>query len=153
VAEVRALFQHGIGIVVRSAEREASALAQLARSFARDLDGEAHVQLFVTPAGTHGFGWHYDREDVFIAQTGGRKDYFFRQNTVCPDVLHASMDFELFRREGSPVGTATLIAGDWLYIPSGWWHMAKCAEDALSISIGVLLASRSTAVSRSPASW
>jgi len=126
-------------MVARKAEREDPALAELALSFAQDLGGEAHVQVFVTPGGTHGFGWHYDREDVFIAQTCGRKDYFFRQNTVITDVLHEAMDFEPLRRESSPVGSATLIPGDWLYLPSGWCHMAKCVEDSLSISIGVLL--------------
>ena len=40
--------------------------------------GTPQVQVFATPAGTHGFGWHYDLEDVFIAQTAGMKDYYFR---------------------------------------------------------------------------
>jgi ribosomal protein L16 Arg81 hydroxylase len=34
--------------------------------------------------------------------------------------------------------TATLVAGDFLYIPSRWWHMALCKEDALSISVGLM---------------
>jgi hypothetical protein len=59
--------------------------------FARELGGEAQIQLFVTPGGTHGFGWHDHR----------------------------------FRSEDSPLGTATLIAGDWLYIPPGWWQRGK----------------------------
>jgi ribosomal protein L16 Arg81 hydroxylase len=36
--------------------------------------------------------------------------------------------------------TARLFAGDWLYIPSRWWHMAKCIEDSLSISLGLSVA-------------
>jgi 50S ribosomal protein L16 3-hydroxylase len=139
LADLRLLMQHGIGVVLRRAGREDPALAELAVSFAHDLGGEAHIQLFVTPKDTHGFGWHYDREDVFIAQTFGKKEYFFRQNTVTEDVLHNRIDFEPFRRELSPLGITTLIPGDWLYIPSGWWHMAKCTADSLSISTGVLL--------------
>lgn len=140
--DLRLLMQNGIGIVVRRAEREDPRLAQIAFSFARDLDGEPHIQLIVTPSRTHGFGWHYDREDVFIVQTHGIKDYFFRENTVSGDIQSAPIDFEVFRREGSPLGTTRLISGDWLYIPAGWWHMAKCVEDSFSVSVGVLLSSQ-----------
>ena len=140
--DLRLLMQNGVGIVVRRAERETARLAQIALSFARDLDGEPHIQLIATPGETHGFGWHYDREDVFIAQTYGIKDYFFRENTVSGNIQSAPIDFEPFRREGSPLGTARLIPGDWLYIPAGWWHMAKCVEDSFSVSVGVLLNSQ-----------
>jgi 50S ribosomal protein L16 3-hydroxylase len=43
-----------------------------------------------------------------------------------------------FGRETSPLIASTLVAGDWLYIPRGWWHMARAADDSLSISVGVL---------------
>ena len=67
------------------------------------------------------------------------KNYFFRANTVTQDVKNDAMDFAGIRREASPIGTATLIRGDWLYIPSGWWHVAQCVEDSLSMSLGVWL--------------
>lgn len=136
--EARALLARGAGLVVRRAERQDAGLAGLARAFARDLPGETHVQLFVTPAGTHGFAWHYDFEEVFIVQTAGVKDYYFRENTVDLDTPRgAQPDFGAYRRENSPMGTARLIAGDWIYLPSRWWHVAKCVEDSLSISLGV----------------
>jgi len=141
-ADLRLLMQNEIGIVIRRAERENPGLAQIALSFAHDLDGEPHIQLIATPGDTHGFGWHYDREDVFIVQSEGIKDYFFRDNTVSGDVQSAPIDFAAFHREVSPLGTARLIPGDWLYIPAGWWHMAKCIQDSFSVSVGVLLKSQ-----------
>jgi 50S ribosomal protein L16 3-hydroxylase len=129
----------GIGLVIRRGERHAPSLAGIAGSFGEDLPGRIHIQLFVTPGGTHGFGWHYDVEDVFIAQTAGAKDYYFRDNTVTTIVPgSAALDFSVYARETSQLATARLIAGDWLYLPSRWWHMAVCLEDALSISVGVL---------------
>ena len=141
-ADLRLLMQNEIGIVIRRAERENPGLAQIALSFAHDLGGEPHIQLIATPGNTHGFGWHYDREDVFIVQSEGIKDYFFRDNTVSGDVQSAPIDFAAFHREVSPLGTARLIPGDWLYIPAGWWHMAKCIQDSFSVSVGVLLKSQ-----------
>jgi hypothetical protein len=132
------LMAAGIGLVLRRTERCDSGLAALAGSFAADLRGHVHVQLFVTPGGTHGFGWHHDAEHVFIAQTAGVKDYYFRANTVSPP-FEPRPDFTLVHHERSPLATAHLIAGDWLYIPPRWWHVAMCVEDSLSISLGVLL--------------
>ena len=141
LARLRELMAKGAGVVIRRAERLDAGLASLAESFARDLPGEVHLQLFVTPAGRHGFAWHYDFEEVFIAQTAGVKDYYFRENTVDPHVPRgAQPDFTAYRRETSPVATARLHAGDWLYVPSRWWHVARCVEDSLSISVGVLRA-------------
>ena len=133
--ELRAYFRMGIGLAMRRTER---CLPEI-RAIADDLAhlGTSHVQMFVTPGGTHGFGWHYDDEDVFIAQTAGVKDYFFRPNTVAADLTADASVFARFHDETSPLYTATLHAGDFLYIPARWWHMAKCHEDALSISVGV----------------
>lgn len=139
LSEARSLMASGVGLVARRAEQQDAGLAALASNLARDVPGETHVQLFVTPAGTHGFGWHYDFEDVFIVQTAGAKDYYFRANTVDRDAPVGSQpDFGAVRRESSPMGTVRLVAGDWLYLPARWWHVAKCVEDSLSISLGVL---------------
>jgi hypothetical protein len=135
---LRALMDRGVGVVLRRAERGDAALAALARSFLAELGGEVHIQVFVTPGGSYGFGWHYDVEHVFIVQTAGVKDYYFRANTVSPP-FESPADFGRFEDERSPLATARLLPGDWLYIPSRWWHSAKCIEDSLSISIGVRL--------------
>ena len=96
------------------------------------------VQLFVTPAETHGFGWHSDDEDVFIVQTEGSKNNFFRDNIGrASSTARRRNRFHQFGREASAIRTARLIAGDWLYIPARWWHVAKCVEDSLSISVGI----------------
>jgi 50S ribosomal protein L16 3-hydroxylase len=138
LAEVRALLLEGVGLVIRRAQQLDAGLARLAASLTQNIPGEVHVQLFVTPAGTHSFGWHYDEEDVFIVQTEGSKDYFFRDNTVeTHRPLGAAADFTEFGNEVSAIGTARLIGGDWLYIPARWWHVAKCVEDSLSISLGI----------------
>jgi len=136
--ELKGLLARGIGLCVRHVERHDPILAALGASVGRHLDGKSvHVQIFVTPGGTHGFGWHYDPEHVFIVQTLGIKDYYFRDNTVEARSRPAhTPDFSQIRGEGSPLQTARLIAGDCLYIPARWWHMARCLEDSLSISLG-----------------
>jgi hypothetical protein len=137
LGELRGYLATGVGLCIRHAERHDTGLAQIAAGFAEL--GSAQVQLFVTPGGTHGFGWHYDDEDVFIAQIAGVKDYYFRANTVAAAEPAAPAAFAQFTAEQSALCTATLASGDFLYLPARWWHMALCREDALSISVGVTL--------------
>jgi 50S ribosomal protein L16 3-hydroxylase len=138
LAQARELLRQRYGIVIRKAEQHVPHAARLARVFAEDLPGEVQVQLYVTPRGTRTFGWRFDAEDVFIAQTAGITDYYFRANTVSRNVPGQRPDFGLVRTEKSQLMMTRLIPGDWLYIPACWWHLAGSVEDALSISVGIL---------------
>jgi 50S ribosomal protein L16 3-hydroxylase len=152
--DVTALMRAGVSVVIRSAEDHDEGLALLADSFTRELGGEVHVQLYVTPANTASYGWHFDFEDVFIAQTSGTKDYYMRPNTVADEaVLGDPLDFQVIRRESSPISVATLIPGDCLYIPAKWWHLVKCTEDAFSISVGVMSPQALRSARRLPRGW
>jgi hypothetical protein len=138
-AELRALFADGSGIVVRRAQTREDGLRALARCLAAAFAVEVHLQLFVTPARRHGFGWHYDADDVIILQTLGSKAYYFRANTQHPEFAPgATPDFTAVARETSPLMSCTLLAGDALYLPRGMWHAARAIEDSLSISVGLL---------------
>lgn len=137
--ELRSLMRLGVSVVVRDGERHDPGLRQLADAVETALPGVAHVQLYATPGGTNSYGWHYDFEDVFIAQTAGAKDYYFRANTVARQTrLGDNLDFQAFRQENTPIFSSRLLPGDSLYLPSRWWHLVTCSEDSLSISVGVM---------------
>ncbi len=138
LTELRTLFRRGIGVAIRNPEPLCPELHALCLAFARDIPGEQRLIVFATPEAAHGFAWHYDAEDVFIIQTEGDKEYFFRRNTIHPNPTRAAkLDFSTFHRETSPLMNCRLLAGDFLYLPRGYWHMAHAHADALSISIGV----------------
>jgi hypothetical protein len=152
--DVGRLLETGVSVVIRAAEAHDPGLQKLADRFAGVLPGEVHVQLYVTPGGTNSFGWHYDFEDVFIAQAAGVKDYYFRANTVARHaVLGDTLDFTSVRQERSPLFSSRLVAGDWLYLPARWWHLVKCVEDSLSISVGVMSPDELARARRLPAGW
>lgn len=146
--EARSLFGAGCSIALRDVERFDTGLRELVGDFAAAMEGDVNAHAFATPAGNLGFGWHYDCEDVFILQTAGTKEYALRANSVNPaptlDAMPRDMQYE---RETAPTLACTLVAGDWLYIPRGWWHRGRALDDSLSISVGVLSpAARGTAV-------
>ncbi len=136
--EARRIFELGQSIVVKSAERYDARLADLARSFREAFDADVHVQLFATPCRRRSFGWHYDAEQVFILQAAGVKDYWLRANTVAArPALHEIPDPGLVALEVSPETQHRLAPGDWLHVPSPFWHVAESVERSLSISVGV----------------
>ena len=78
--------------------------------------------------------------EVFIIQTKGSKAYSIRPNTVHPNPLVKSIPKDLgYENEKTPVEIkVTLDEGDWLYIPSGWWHIARTQKESMHISIGLM---------------
>ena len=141
LAEAQALLAAGYMLGIRHAERHDAGLAKLAAGFQQDFLAPIDIHLFCTPAGNPGYGWHYDAEDVFVLQTQGSKEWWLRKNTVNPwplvETLPADMRYE---REIMPVMRCKLAAGDWLYVPAGYWHRTESSEESISLSIGVLSA-------------
>jgi ribosomal protein L16 Arg81 hydroxylase len=133
------LSRDGYTILVRHAEVHDARLRQLAESFSVDFAGQVNIHIYATPADHHGFSWHYDAEDVFILQTVGAKEYSLRKNTVHPWPLIETIPQNMrYERETMPMMQCLLRAGDWLYIPMGYWHMATAHQASLSLAIGVL---------------
>ena len=135
----RALVAEGYTVGIRRAQRNHPLLASLAEDFHREFLAPIDIHLYCTPAGQIGFDWHYDAEEVFVLQTQGTKDWLLRKNTVHPwplvETLPADMRYE---REIMPLMRCTLAAGDWLYIPNGYWHRTEAADESISLSVGVL---------------
>jgi 50S ribosomal protein L16 3-hydroxylase len=139
-AEAQAYYRGGHTLLVRHAERSSAKLQALAEAFARVFHAPVDIQVYLTPDQSQAFGWHYDLEEVFIIQVHGCKEYTVRQNTLNPwpvwDNMPADMPYD---RETSRLRlTCRLEAGDWLYIPSGWWHIAQTQTASIHLSVGVM---------------
>ncbi len=136
------LCGRGATLLVRHAERCHAGIAALAAEFAGAFRAPVDVHMYVTPPGQHGFSWHYDAEDVFILQTAGEKRYQLRKNTVHPWPLEETLPTDMhYEREIMPLLEVQLKAGDFLYIPCGYWHRADCthaSEVAISLAVGVM---------------
>jgi ribosomal protein L16 Arg81 hydroxylase len=137
--ELRNSLADGWTIFVRHAERYHAPLGELADEFRTAFQAPIDIHFFCTPAATEGFGWHYDVEDVFILQTQGSKKYRLRKNTVNPwPLVETTPDDLSYEAERSLVMECLLQAGDWLYIPPGYWHAAHAEELSISLSVGVM---------------
>lgn len=133
-------YHQGNTLVLRYAEKGHSLLKALADDFAVPFRTEVDIQLYCTPEGHNAFGWHYDIEEVFVIQTRGAKEYTLRPNTVHPRPLLTSVpkDMQYESENGEQVLKVLMQAGDWLYIPSGWWHIARTQSESMHISVGLM---------------
>jgi 50S ribosomal protein L16 3-hydroxylase len=139
VEAARQLTDEGYTFRIRHAEKLHPGLTELAAAFARDFAAHVDIHMYCTPAETFGFSWHYDAEEVFIVQTTGRKEYSLRKNTVNPWPIEETIPADMrYEREIMPLMKCELAAGDWIYIPSGYWHMGAAKETSISLSIGVM---------------
>ncbi|MFP5384429.1 MAG: JmjC domain-containing protein [Bacteriovoracia bacterium] len=138
--EAKKHHEQGHTLLLRYAEKSSNELQELARDFAKSFHTDVDIQLYCTPEGHNAFGWHYDVEEVFIIQTKGSKAYSIRPNTVHPNPLVRSIPKDMgYEKEKTPIEIkVTLEEGDWLYIPSGWWHIARTQKESMHISIGLM---------------
>jgi ribosomal protein L16 Arg81 hydroxylase len=137
--DIRSSLDDGWTIFVRHAERFHAPLGDLASEFRAAFQAPIDFHFFCTPPATEGFGWHYDVEDVFILQTQGSKKYRLRKNTVNPwPLVETTPDDLNYEAERSLVMECVLRAGDWLYIPPGYWHAAQAEALSISLSVGVM---------------
>ena len=137
--EARQGLQEKRTLLIRHAEQAHPAVKAIADDFRRLFQCPIDIQIYVTPAGEEGFDWHYDVEDVFVIQTSGEKEFYLKSNTVTPRPLPMMSAEAQFHSEPKAPTTACLLrAGDWLYIPAGYWHKARAVTDSFHISIGVM---------------
>jgi ribosomal protein L16 Arg81 hydroxylase len=137
--ELRRSLDDGWTVFVRRAEKYDAGLARLASEFQQAFTAPIDVHFFCTPPRAKGFGWHYDVEDVFVLQTQGSKKYQLRKNTVNPwPLVETTPDDLSYEAERSLAMECMLAAGDWLYIPPGYWHATQADELSISLSVGVM---------------
>ena len=138
--EAQDFHRRGHTLLVRHAERASPKVQAIAEAFARFFHSPVDIQVYLTPNHSQAFGWHYDLEEVFIIQVQGCKEYTIRQNTLNPLPVWDNMPVDLgYERETSRLRmTCRLEAGDWVYIPSGWWHIARTQAESIHLSIGVM---------------
>jgi 50S ribosomal protein L16 3-hydroxylase len=139
-SEAKKLHDLGHTLLIRYAEKSSPELKALAHDFSGSFHTLVDIQLYCTPEGHNAFGWHYDVEEVFIIQAKGSKEYLIRPNTVHPHPLVSSIPKDLKYQEETSLEQLRVVLeeGDWLYIPSGWWHVARTQKESMHLSIGLM---------------
>jgi len=113
----------GATLVLSHVEEHVPALRQLADSVGDDLRANTTVNLYASFGAEEGFDLHWDSQENFILQLAGRKHWSVyrstRDNPVIGELNAAKPPV------GEPTWEGVLEDGDLLYLPRGWWHVAR----------------------------
>jgi hypothetical protein len=106
---------------------------QVVESFSKSFGSFVSTNAYITPTQEQTFFQHWDDHDVFVVQLSGIKHW---------DIYEATVDKPLYGMIDCPVTkkilTVTLEPGSMLYIPRGFPHKARAADEAsFHLTIGL----------------
>ena len=133
------LFQEGATLILRGLERYHPAIAEFCGALAGDIGHPVRANAYVTPANARGHGIHYDLHDVFVLQCAGRKHWKVHERQIADPLPGEGVDPRVRAEDLGPVVLDEVLeAGDSLYLPRGWPHLASTAGEASThLTLGV----------------
>jgi len=126
-------FAEGDTLRIVGVDRISAPVRELALVLQESLGAKVHVNSYLTPASSQGFSVHFDYNDALILQISGSKHWLVYD----PD-HEAPVDLPFAKIwSASPENPAALHlreeslleAGDLLYIPRGFYHEARTADE------------------------
>jgi 50S ribosomal protein L16 3-hydroxylase len=140
------LFNAGVSLCFSSLDRYDERLAQFVRSIASSTQfpGTIYTTGYLTPPFS-GSSMHFDSQHVFFMQVSGKKHWKFSQRPAWEEApvnlpvtsvgspalkrYLESFDVAVGAPEETGLEEVTLMAGDLLYLPPGFWHEASTSDD------------------------
>jgi ribosomal protein L16 Arg81 hydroxylase len=127
----------GATLIIDQIDELAPGVRQLATDFEDYLRIYTIANLYAGWRRQKGFDLHWDAQDTMIIQIDGRKHWKVHRPTR---VHPLKQDVEKAEEpEDEPIWEGVLEAGDVLYLPRGWWHIAfPLDEPSLHITMTIV---------------
>ncbi|PZT76334.1 MULTISPECIES: JmjC domain-containing protein [unclassified Streptomyces] len=147
---VRAHLNDGGTISVRQLQTVKPSLRVLQEQIQEETGCLAHVNAYMTPAGSQGLKYHYDPYVTLIVQLAGRKTWpLHRPFVKNPMREHGNFlergftsDERHFLANTKPVHSFTLEPGDVFWLPRGYVHAPYTEGDETSLHLTFALKER-----------
>lgn len=135
LGETAEWLTRGATLVINSVDQIDPIIAHFAGELGRDVNRHVNVNCYASCPAKQGFDNHYDRHDVFIVATAGRKTWkVFEPTYLFP------LERQTFKKgEGpdvDPYLECEMSPGDVLYIPRGHWHYAVAVTPSVHLTVG-----------------
>ncbi len=125
-------YRNGDTVVLQGLHHTDPHLAELANNLALALDQPIQINAYLSPPGERGLDVHFDYHDVFVVQLAGAKRWRIWKEldrTRHPVKGRHTIDAPSLDELGDPLLDLTLRAGDVLYLPRGYPHMAESLDE------------------------
>lgn len=135
--DVEAVHHHyrdGATVRLMALEKSWQPTINLRNSLEQDLGHEVQINAYLTPPNANGLALHYDPHDVFVLQISGRKNWLVYDAPYELPLASATV----VREPNRLILDTCLIPGNVLYMPRGFYHVAKTSEShSLHLTIGL----------------
>lgn len=130
-----AQYRGGATIVIQFLHERWEPLKRLCHALAAEFSAGIHVNVYLTPRDEKGLLTHYDTHDVFVLQTEGSKHWRLYEE---PFPLPLRGQASRRRTPGKLSLEFDLEAGDFLYVPRGFFHDAVSTDTtSVHLTVGV----------------
>jgi len=122
-------FEQGHTIIANSIDKTFAPISRICRAIEEELKLKVWANLYISPAGSRGFGLHEDIHDVIVLQLSGTKNwkvYPNEDNYTGPRVPGP---------DDIPEGEFCMKAGEFLYLPKKQPHLAYAGDDEPSVHL------------------
>jgi len=128
----------GATLIVDAIDEAYAPVGKVAEFLEKLLREYVQVNAYIGWGETKGFDLHWDDHDVIVFQITGRKAWqIYKPTRLYP--MYRDIEPNLDAPKDEPVWNGTLCAGDLLYIPRGWWHVATPLNDAtVHLTFGIV---------------
>ncbi|CAE8585612.1 unnamed protein product, partial [Polarella glacialis] len=141
VRAARRALRKNLSLVQNHVHRSHAPLARYMRKASAFFGLPGGMNSYTTPAGTTGFGYHFDPSDAFILQVSGTKTWELCNRRLTDPFGFANLTYNQVPAGDLDVLNCTnvvLSEGDALYLPIGQVHRAT-ASDATSVHLTMSL--------------
>jgi len=129
-------FYEGATIVLQFLQQNIPTFGHFTNEL-EDLFGcNVHGSCFITPPSAQGFTAHYDTYSFFVLQLFGTKEWNIYGRTPLPPTRE-DRDVDETWTSGPATQQLVLKAGDFLYVPRGYFHDAQTSkEPSIHLTLG-----------------
>jgi hypothetical protein len=129
-------LREGATLIIDRIDQIYEPITTLAQLLERIFRVSVGVNMYAGWRLSQGFDLHWDDHDVFVMQIAGRKRWTIYGETVkFPIARNPEMENN---KPTQAIWEGILKAGDLLYIPRGWWHVAvPLDEPTLHLTVGL----------------
>jgi hypothetical protein len=134
-AEITRQLSSGASLVLDAVDELYKPLTELAEGLELFFHERIQINSYAGWRTSRGFDLHWDDHDVFILQVTGQKRWLVYSPTLPYPLTGDSKDC---KPQEPPLWEGILKAGDLLYIPRGFWHVAfPLDEPTLHLTVGI----------------
>jgi ribosomal protein L16 Arg81 hydroxylase len=132
------LMRNGVSLVANGIDSHSRSIRSLCDEISAFVQMPVVANGYLTFGDKNPFGNHWDTHDVFAVQLFGRKRWQLFAPTFPLPLVHQKSKYCKAECPKEPILDVVLEAGDFIYIPRGWWHNAQgLNERTFHLAVGI----------------